>query len=124
MKRKVLYTSVATALLLGGATATLAQQYYVIQPASERYVIQPASERVIVQPVANERIIVEERVVTTPAPAAVAVPGERMTVTYGTEQTYPFPSPATRIEQTGVFVPTQPMHSAPARWADEQARAD
>jgi hypothetical protein len=115
MKHKVLYTSVAAALMLGGATAALAQQYYVIQPASER---------VIVQPVANERVIVEERVVTRPAPAVVAVPGERITMTYGTDQTYPFPSPATRIEQTGVFVPTQPMHSAPARWADEQARAD
>jgi hypothetical protein len=116
MKRKVLYTSVAAALLLGGATTALAQQYYVIQPASER---------VIVQPVANERVIIEERVVTRPAqPAVVAVPGETITMTYGTDQTYPFPSPATRFEQTGVFVPTQPMHSAPAKWADEQARAD
>src|SRR5687767_10576543 len=124
MKQKVLYTSVA-ALMLGGATAALAQQYYVIQPASERVIVQPvANERVIVQPAANERVIVEERFVTRPAPAVVAVPGERITMTYGTEQTYPFPSPATRIEQTGVFVPTQPMHSAPARWADEQARSD
>ena len=122
MKQKVLYTSIA-ALMVGGATTALAQQYYVIQPASERVIVQPvANERVIVQPVANERVIVEERVVTRPA--AVAVPGERITMTYGTDQTYPFPSPATRIEQTGVFVPTQPMHSAPAKWADEQARAD
>jgi hypothetical protein len=91
--------------MLGGATAALAQQYYVVQP------------------VANERVVVEERVVTRPAqPAAVAVPGERMTVTYNVDDPYPFPSPEQRVTQTGVFVPDQPrvVESAPGRVIDVQ----
>jgi hypothetical protein len=104
MRLKTLYASVAGALMLGGATTALAQQYYVIQP------------------VANERVVVEERVVTRPAqPAAVAVPGERITMTYNVDDAYPFPSPQSHVTQTGVFVPTEPRISdgsaASSSWA-------
>jgi hypothetical protein len=101
-----MYASVAGALMLGGATAALAQEYYVVQP------------------VANERVVVEERVVTQPAqPAAVVVPGERMTVTYNVDDPYPFPSPEQRVTQSGVFVPDQQprvAHPAPGRVIDVQ----
>ena len=93
MKLKALYVSVAGALMLGGTAASLAQQVYVVEPAA---------------PAAGERIIVQERVVTTPAQPVVAVPGERMTVTYTVDDAYPFPSPQTQVTQSGVFVPTQP----------------
>jgi hypothetical protein len=89
--------------MVGGATAALAQQYYVVQP------------------VANERVVVEERVVTRPAqPATVAVPGERMTITYNVDDPYPFPSPEHRFTQSGVFVPDQPriVEPAPSRVID------
>ena len=115
MRKKTMYASVAGALLLGGATTALAQQYYVIQP------------------VANERVVVEERIVTQPAPAVVvpgervvtrpaaAVPGERMTVTYSVDDAYPFPSPQSHVTQSGVFVPTEPRISdgsaASSSWA-------
>lgn len=92
MKQKVLYTSVAAALMLGGATATLAQQYYVIQPA------------------ANPGVVVQERIVTTPA-QPVVVHGTPMTMSYTVDDAYPFPSPETRVEQSGVFVPTVPVES-------------
>ena len=100
MRLKRLYTSVAAALALGGATTALAQQYYVTQP------------------VATEGVIVQERVVTRPAqPAMVAVPGERITMTYTADDAYPFPSPQTHITQSGVFVPDQPqtVTTAPSR---------
>ena len=108
MKLKPIYASVAGALLLGSATTALAQQYY------------------ITQPVASENVVVQERVVTQPAqPALVAVPGERMTITYNVDDPYPFPSPEQRVMQSGVFVPDQPrvVESAPARAIDvEPAR--
>src|SRR5688572_9419004 len=93
MKVKALSASVAAALTLGGAAAALAQEYYVIQPA-------PAPG-----------VVVQERVVTTPAQPVVAVPGERMTVSYTVDDAYPFPSPQTHVTQSGVFVPTQPRIS-------------
>ena len=93
MKQKVLYTTVAAALKLGGATAALAQQYYVIQPA------------------ANPGVVVQERIVTTPA-QPVVVHGTPMTMSYTVDDAYPFPSPETRVEQSGVFVPTVPVESA------------
>jgi hypothetical protein len=103
MKVKALSASVAAALTLGGATAALAQEYYVIQPA-------PAPG-----------VVVQERVVTTPAQPVVAVPGERMTVSYTVDDPYPFPSPQTHVTQSGVFVPTQPRTSdgaaATSGWA-------
>lgn len=96
MKVKLLTASVAAALTLGGATAALAQEYYVIQPA-------PAPG-----------VVIQERVVTTPAQPVVAVPavpGERMTVSYTVDDAYPFPSPQSHVTQSGVFVPTQPRTS-------------
>ena len=105
MRVKTMYAAVAGALMLGGTTAALAQQYYVIQP------------------VATEGVVVQERVVTQPAqPAAVAVPGERMSVTYQVDDPYPFPSPERSVTQTGVFVPDRPraVESAPGRVIDVQ----
>jgi len=106
-KVKTLSASVAAALMLGGAAGALAQEYYVIQPAP-----------------APERIMVQERVVTTPAQPVVAVPavpGERMTVSYTVDDAYPFPSPQTHVTQSGVFVPTAPRASdgtaATSSWA-------
>lgn len=105
MRLKTMYATVAGALMLGGAATAVAQQYYVVEP------------------VANERIVVEERAVTRPAqPASVAVPGERMTVTYNVDDPYPFPSPERSVTQSGVFVPDQPraVESAPGRVIDVQ----
>jgi hypothetical protein len=105
MRLKTIHAAVAGALLLGGATTTLAQQYYVVQP------------------VATEGVVVQERVVTEPAPAVVipgervvtqpraVVPGERITMTYTVDDAYPFPSPQSSVTQTGVFVPTEPRLS-------------
>ncbi len=93
MKLKRLYASVAGALMLGGATATLAQEY------------------IIVQPVSNESVIVRERVVTTPA-QPVVIHGTPVTMSYTVDDAYPFPSPETRVVQSGVFVPTTPAPSA------------
>jgi hypothetical protein len=92
MKLKVLYTSVAAALMLGGATAALANGYYFIQPA------------------ATSGVVVQERVVTTPA-QPVVVHGTPMTMAYTVDDAYPFPSPETRVVQSGVFVPTIPAES-------------
>src|SRR5688572_18205895 len=92
MKLKRLYASVAGALMLGGATVALAQDYYLVRPA-------------------GERVVVQERVVTTPA-QPVIVGGTPMTMSYTVDDAYPFPSPETRVVQSGVFVPTAPAPSA------------
>lgn len=106
MRLKTIHAAVAGALMLGGASAVLAQQYYVIQP------------------VASEGVVVQERIVTQPAQPVVAVPGERMTVTYNVDSPYPFPSPETHVTQTGVFVPDNPrvIESAPGRIVEPAPR--
>jgi hypothetical protein len=91
MKRKSLYVSVAAALMVAGATTALARDYYVVQP------------------VATEGVVVQERVVTTPAQPVVR--GTPMTMSYTVDDAFPFPSPETRVEQTGVFVPTVPVET-------------
>jgi hypothetical protein len=90
MKLRTLYTAVAGALALGGGSAALAQQYYVLQPA------------------ASEAVVVQERITPAPAQTAVVVPGERITMSYTVDDAYPFPSPETHVTQSGVFVPDQP----------------
>ena len=93
MKLKKLYASVAGALMLGGATAALATDYYVIHPA-------PA-----------QGVVVQERIVTTPA-QPVLIQGTPVTMSYTVDDAYPFPSPETRVVQAGVFVPAVPAPSA------------
>jgi hypothetical protein len=114
MRLKPLYVSVAGALMLGSAATSLAQQYYVVEPAA---------------PTARERVVVEERIVTTPAQPAVVVPGERIAMSYTADDAYPFPSPETRITRHGVFVPTEPvdtgnMRSEPATWPERSVKTD
>lgn len=119
MKYKAIYTSVAGALVLGGATMSYAAQEIICdrQPTSttpascvvkgtSQRVMVPADEahRYVIVPTTTEGVVVQERVVTT----TPGTPVEAVTMTYYVEEPYPFPSPEVSPVQTRVYVPTEP----------------
>jgi hypothetical protein len=135
MKPNTLHAAVAGALLLGGATVSLAAQELICdrQPTSSTpasCVIKGTSQRVMVPATASqqyvvpaERVVIEERVVA-PAEkvvvqerviAARGTPVEPIVMTYHTESPYPFPSPELQAVEQRVYVPTEsrPIESVP-----------
>jgi hypothetical protein len=136
MKLKTLTTSVAAALLIGGAGAAVAAQEVVcdqmptattpascrIKGTSERVTVQSSSAQYVVQPVqpstnlvvtepAEQRVLVtqpaERVVVTEPARVVAGTAVEPINMTYYTESPYPFPSPEVQPVQSKVYVPVE-----------------
>lgn len=119
MKLKAIYASVAGAILLGGATASLAAQEVicdrqptrstpascVIKGTSDRVMVPADSAQYVIVPAEN--VVVQERVVTRSG-TEVATPVEPMTMTYYVDDPYPFPSPEAGPVQTRVYVPVEP----------------